>query len=369
MYLSSFVRYFIFFTIVGLSGILYTACSGQKKENKKENTVQQEQPHAHKDTVRQKIAKTVSVDTSKHQVHHIVNKELADALHLGNEGIELANKGKFAAAMVKWEECENKCSLLEKDEKVRKELEAEKSTRSKILCNYAAAAIRINQNLEKAIKYLEKSTQINPEYANAYMLLGDIYTLLGDKTEAQANYKKFLSMPNISEAEKDLAERKLSGSINNFVVEINQVENPQTVREKKERLDKYHRDAQRFIKNNETKKAIIALNMYEETCTEYEKSGYLRQHLLTELAKQRAENLMQLVNLSLKSGKTLVDMRKHIEKATQIDPENAEVWIKMGDLSAVQFDKSAAKEAYIRAQKCKLSPEQKQYIEEKLKLL
>lgn len=348
------------------------SCNTGQKNKKEQDTIskkQQDKKPNNKDSSQKTLIIPVSIDTSKHEVHHIQNKELAEALRIGNQGIELANKGQLAAAMVKWEECENKCKALEKDEKAKKELDAEKSTRAKLLCSYGLAAIKTNQNIEKAIKYLEKCTQVDPEYALTYMLLGDIYTQLGDKTEAQKNYNKFLSMPKISEAERDLVERKLSGSVNNFVVESNEVETPQSVKEKKEKLEKYHRDAQNFIKNNETKKALIALNMYEETYAEYEKSSYLRQHLLSGLNKQRAANLMYFVNFSLKSGKTLNDMGKIIEKASEIDPENAEVWIKLGDLRAIQFDKSAALEAYNRAEKCKPTAEQKKYIEDKRKML
>lgn len=351
---------------------LYAGCGGEQKKEKKQDSVTKKENKTNtliNDTASKNTLTTITVDTSLHATHHINNKELAEAFKIGNEGIDLANKGQYAAAMAKWEQFETKCRVLEKDEKVTKELENEKSIRAKILCNYGAAAIKLNQNTDKAIQYLEKSTKIDPEYATAYMLLGDIYTQLGDKTEAQKNYKKFLTIPKISEAEKDLAERKLSGSVNNFVVETNEVENDQSVKEKKEKLEKYNKDAQGFIKNNETKKALIALSMYEETCMEYEKSGYLRQRILAGVAKQRAENLIHFVNFSLKSGKTLNDVSKTIEKATQIDPENADAWIKLGDLRAAQFDKSTAIDAYNRAEKCKLTPEQKKYIEEKRKML
>jgi len=353
---------------------LWSGCGGggEKKEAKHDsNKVNKEikNDNTVKDTASKNTTTTTKVDTSLHQTHHINNKDLALAFKMGNEGIELANKGQYAAAMAKWEEFEEKCKTFEKDEKVAKELENEKSLRAKILCNYGAAAIKTNQNLEKAIKYLEKSTKIDPEYATAYMLLGDIYAQFGDKTEAQKNYKKFVGMPKISEAEKDLAERKLSGSINNFVVESNEVESDQSVKEKKERLEKYNKDAQRFIKNNEVKKVLIALNMYEETCMEYEKSGYLRQKILAGVAKQRAENLIHYINFSLKSGKNINELSKSIEKATEIDPQNAEAWIKLGDLRAAQYDKGTALEAYSKAEKCKLTPEQKKYIEDKRKML
>lgn len=350
----------------------YYGCGGseQKKEKKQDSNVKKDtKENVSKDTTSKNTIVHTPVDTSLHQTHHINNKDLADAFKLGNEGIDLANKGQYAAAMAKWEEFENKCTALQKDEKIAKELESEKSARAKILCNYGAAAIKTNQNLEKARKYLEKSTKVDPEYPTAYMLLGDIYSQLGDKTEAQKNYKKFIEMPKISEAEKDLAERKLSGSINNFVVETNEVESDQSVKEKKERLEKYNKDAQKFIKENEPKKALIALNMYEETCMEYEKSAYLKQKILAGVAKQRAENLMYFVNYSLKSGKNITQLDKIIEKAIDIDPQNAEAWIKLGDLRATQFDKSSALEAYSKAEKCKLTPEQKKYIEDKRKTL
>lgn len=359
----------IFFILVFF--VLWSACGGgEKKQNKQDTVIKKDiKENVKQDTTSKNTVVHTPIDTSMHETHHLSNKELIAAFKAGNEGIELANKGQYAAAMVKWEEFENKCTALEKDEKASKELENEKSTRAKILCNYGSAAIKTNQNLEKAIKFLEKSTKVDPEYATAYMLLGDIYTQMGDKTEAQKNYKKFLSMPKISDAEKDLAERKLSGSINNFVVETNEAESDQSIKEKKERLEKYHRDAQTFIKNNETKKVLIALNMYEETCKEYEKSRYLQQKILSGIAKQRTENLIHLVNFSLKSGKTLADMAKTIEKATETDPQNAEAWIKLGDLRASQFDKSSALEAYTKAEKCKLTPEQKKYIEDKRKTL
>ncbi len=350
--------------------VLWFGCGGEKKDNKQDTVTKKDnKENTKKDTASKNTAVHTPVDTSQHQTHHIGNKDLADAFKLGNEGIDLANKGQYAAAMAKWEEFENKCEALEKDEKAVRELENEKSTRAKILCNYGAAAIKTNQNLEKAIKYLEKSTKVAPEYPTAYMLLGDIYSQLGDKTEAQKNYKKFIEIPKISEAEKDLAERKLSGSINNFVVETNEVESDQSVKEKKERLEKYNKDAQGFIKNNEPKKALIALNMYEETCKEYEKSGYLQQKILAGVAKQRAENLMYFVNYSLKSGKNISELGKIIEKTIDIDPQNAEAWIKLGDLRAAQFDKSSALEAYSKAEKCKLTPEQKKYIDDKRKTL
>lgn len=366
-YLTFKYSFASFFAVVFF---LWYGCGGEQKKEKKQDSVIKKQTteNIKKDTASSKTV-TATVDTSFHETHHIKNKDLAMALKLGNEGIELANKGQYAAAMAKWEEFENKCKALEKDEKASKELENEKSTRAKILCNYGAAAVKTNQNLDKALRYLEKSTKIDPEYAASYMLLGDIYTQLGDKTEAQKNYKKFVSMPKISEAEKDLAERKLSGSINNFVVETNDAESAQSVKEKKERLEKYHKDAQRFIKNNEPKKVLIALNMYEETCMEYEKSGYLRQQILAGVAKQRAENLIHFVNFSLKSGKTLNDLSKTIQKATETDPQNGEAWIKLGDLRAAQFDKGTALEAYTKAEKCKLTPEQKKYIEDKRKTL
>jgi cytochrome c-type biogenesis protein CcmH/NrfG len=349
--------------------VLWSGCVGEKKENKQYSVIKKEnKENTKKDTASNKTV-TTPVDTSLHETHHINNKDLAQALKIANEGIDLASKGQYAMAMAKWEDFENKCKALEKDEKAAKELESEKTTRAKILCNYGSAAVKINQNLDKAIKYLEKSTKIDPEYSIAYMLLGDIYSQLGDKTEAQKNYKKFVGMPKISEAEKDLAERKLSGSINNFVVETNDAESDQSIKEKKERLEKYHKDAQTFIKNNEPKKILIALNMYEETCIEYEKSGYLQQKILNGIAKQRAENLLHFINFSLKSGKTLNELSKTIEKTTEIDPQNGEAWIKLGDLRAAQFDKGSALEAYTKAEKCKLTPEQKKYIEDKRKTL
>lgn len=365
-------NYLFVCSLIALFFTLYAGCGGEQKKEKKQDSVikkENKQNTVINDTTSKNKPTTTTVDTSLHSTHHINNKELAEAFKIGNEGIDLANKGQYAAAMAKWEQFETKCRALEKDEKVAKELENEKSIRAKILCNYGAAAIKLNQNTDKAIQYLEKATQIDPEYVTTYMLLGDIYTQLGDKTEAQKNYKKFLTMPKISEAEKDLAERKLSGSVNNFVVETNEVENDQSIKEKKERLEKYNKDAQTFIKNNEVKKILIALNMYEETCIEYEKSGYLRQKILNGIAKQRAENLIHFVNFSLKSGKSLSELSKSIEKATQIDPENADAWIKLGDLRAAQFDKSTALDAYNKAEKCKLTPEQKKYIEEKRKML
>lgn len=366
---------FHYFCILSLTLLLfwYGCTGGQKKQNHNHNgdslKGKIKDTLSVKDTTSKNVVEATKVDTSLHETHHINNKDLIQALKIANEGIELANKGQYALAMSKWDEFENKCTALEKDKEAFKELENEKSTRAKILCNYGSAAIKTNQNIDKAIKYLEKSTKIDPEYATAYMLLGDIYTQMGDKSEAQKNYKKYLSMPKISEAEKDLAERKLSGSVNNFVVETNEIESEQSVKEKKERLQKYHTDAQNFIKNNETKKALIALNMYEETCKEYEKSGYLRQKILQSVAKQRAENLIYFVDFSVKSGKSYNELSKVIEKTTQLDPENVQAWIKLGDLRAAQFDKSAAKEAYAKALNAKATPEQKKYVEDKLKKL
>lgn len=352
--------------------VYLSGCGSGKSNSNAKDTVKKDQNLVDQkkiDTLKNNTQITQNtIDTTTHEnVIPLVNKELIDIFKLNREANDFASKNQNSAAMGKWEQFVSKCEAVENNEKYSKELEGQKNVRAKAMANYASLAIKTGQNLNEASKMLEKAQKIDPSYAPTYMLLGDIYAQLGDKSEAQDEYKKYIALPNISPAEKDLAQRKLSGSVNSFVVENTDAETPATINEKKQKLAKYHNDAQGFIKENDEKKALVALNMYEETSATYEKSPYLQQVMLAGLAKQRAENLVYNARFSEKKGLRRPEVLKLVQKATELDPTNGEAWIKTGDILAGQFDKSGALAAYDKAEACKLTPEQKQNIAQKRK--
>ena len=65
---------------------------------------------------------------------------------------------------------------------------------------------------EKAVPYFQKAIQINPNHANAYLLLGLSYRALNRGGEARVQFKKTLELepnrPQASQIEKWLEESR-----------------------------------------------------------------------------------------------------------------------------------------------------------------
>lgn len=72
---------------------------------------------------------------------------------------------------------------------------------------YRGALAYENENWEEAVKYLQRSTELNPSYAGSYLMLGRSWAKFGRKTDAIAAYQQVLKLtPDNAEAKMALSQ-------------------------------------------------------------------------------------------------------------------------------------------------------------------